>query len=174
MVAAIFSYWNFRNTDERKYAAHSMSFLAFCLVIISTLYTYLRTTYNIAQTNQQDHGAWLRKTGSERMRPRFFISWTTHFRLHPVRVKFTYPLLFVGFSTDFKGSIGHIFTVKKAKNERSSSSTKYRPAFFSVDPSMFANPDAPFDEKFGKFLERHVCHTRLFYSILLTNRLIGN
>ena len=100
-----------------------------------------------------------------KFRPILFFCSTTHARFLPKKHTFKYPLLYVGFPVNFKGSIGGLFSVldsKKEKEEKLKMGEKEvnrvkRPfTFFSLDPAGYINPELPFERKLDSVLIHHV------------------
>jgi len=97
-----------------------------------------------------------------KFRPILFFCSTTHARFLPKKHTFKYPLLYVGFPVNFKGSIGGLFSVldsKKEKEEKLKMGEKEekRPfTFFSLDPAGYINPELPFEKKLDSVLIHHV------------------
>ncbi|PUU75222.1 hypothetical protein B9Z19DRAFT_1131714 [Tuber borchii] len=121
---------------------------------------------------------------SGKFRPILFFCSTTHARFLPKKHTFKYPLLYVGFPVNFKGSIGGLFSVldsKKEKEEKLKMGEKEvkrvkRPfTFFSLDPAGYINPELPFERKLDSVLIHHGIDPSLYPYIYLvtTPRFFG-
>jgi len=96
-----------------------------------------------------------------KFRPILFFCSTTHARFLPKKHTFKYPLLYVGFPVNFKGSIGGLFSVLDSKKEKEEKlkmgEEEKRPfTFFSLDPAGYINPELPFERKLDSVLIHHV------------------
>ncbi|KAG0133834.1 hypothetical protein HOY82DRAFT_248736 [Tuber indicum] len=117
-----------------------------------------------------------------KFRPILFFCSTTHARFLPKAHTFKYPLLYVGFPVNFKGSIGGLFSVLDSKEEReeeklkTGGKEKKRPfTFFSLDPAGYINPELPFERKLDSVLIHHGIDPSLYPYIYLvtTPRFFG-
>ncbi|KAG0639692.1 hypothetical protein HOY80DRAFT_68805 [Tuber brumale] len=116
-----------------------------------------------------------------KFRPILFFCSTTHTRFLPKAHTFKYPLLYVGFPVNFKGSIGGLFSVLYSKEEREEKlktgvKEKKRPfTFFSLDPAGYINPELPFERKLDSVLTHHGIDPSLYPYIYLvtTPRFFG-
>ncbi|CUS10759.1 unnamed protein product [Tuber aestivum] len=116
-----------------------------------------------------------------KFRPILFFCSTTHARFLPKKHTFKYPLLYVGFPVNFKGSIGGLFSVLDSKGEREEKLNMgeregKRPfTFFSIDPSGYINPELPFERKLDSVLIYHGIDPSLYPYIYLvtTPRFFG-
>ncbi|RPA96795.1 DUF1365-domain-containing protein [Choiromyces venosus 120613-1] len=116
-----------------------------------------------------------------RFRPMLFFCSTTHARFLPKKHTFKYPLLYVGFPVNFKGSIGELFSVLDSKEEKEEKlkmrgKEEKRPfTFFSLDPAGYINPELPFERKLDSVLIHHGVDPSLYPYIYLvtTPRFFG-
>ncbi|PWW77990.1 DUF1365-domain-containing protein [Tuber magnatum] len=116
-----------------------------------------------------------------KFRPILFFCSTTHARFLPKKHTFKYPLLYVGFPVNFKGSIGGLFSVLDSKEEREEKlkmgeKEEKRPfTFFSLDPAGYINPKLPFERKLDSVLIHHGIDPSLYPYIYLvtTPRFFG-
>lgn len=107
-----------------------------------------------------------------KFRPLFFFCSTTHARFLPKKHTFKYPLLYVGFPLDMKGSVGGLFSVLESKSEKVENlklgqKSKDQFTFFSIDPASYTNPDLPFETKLNSVLIHHVRGTTSLLMILM-------
>lgn len=106
-----------------------------------------------------------------RYTPRFYLCWTTHARFYPLKYRFNFPLLYVGFPAQMSGATSptsRMFSVLPPSQSGSphlkGSRLTGTPAktflqkhftFFTIDPSRYFNPTLPFNCKLDSFLMTH-------------------
>ncbi|KAL7272312.1 hypothetical protein RUND412_004886 [Rhizina undulata] len=95
-----------------------------------------------------------------KFRPLFFFCSTTHSRFLPKKHTFKYPVLYVGFPVNFRGSIGGLFSVLDSRQEKEEQLKLGQRkengfTFFSINPAGYTNPDLPFDKKLDSVLSHH-------------------
>ncbi|EWC46380.1 hypothetical protein DRE_04323 [Drechslerella stenobrocha 248] len=122
------------------------------LITCAVLLKWLEVVVNWAATDVFQLKEELSRASESSMSPIFFLSDTGHLRLSPNKFYFHYPILYVGFSAKFTGSIGSFFSVKPSADEVESDPRRWWFTFFSVDPANFMSKRHGFEEKVRRFL----------------------
>ncbi|KAF8443652.1 hypothetical protein BDZ91DRAFT_167116 [Kalaharituber pfeilii] len=91
-----------------------------------------------------------------KFKPRVYFSATTHARFSPVKHKFRYPLMYVGFPIAFEGTCNALISVRGVPGndprKRFWGKGTQLWSFFDVRPENYVNPHLPFSQKLDPVL----------------------